>query len=297
MKNEIIPIQELIRNTRQAHHIGLNGATYGSKSELSRYETGKSELATDVLQDIFERIGLSFFDIRVQTNDFTPLWQQTVNQLHNCIGRNDSEAAAQVLAEYRQDPAATSSPMAPLYDILFKCMLQQTNPDDLITPELGHDQQEQVLQLLTNGKNWQMFEFTLFQYAQWYLSPARAEHAFGLMLHACPTDRLRDANYLYRLPFADATVAYLQHALISGMDVSVATRRLEKLTLIMHMNVERTARIHLVRQVASRITGTPAVTPSPEKLLNITRDIGLNAQYHRLRSWLDQCVAAQEVRS
>lgn len=284
-KNHKIEMRTLIRETRKNHHVSLSHAINSSKSSLSRYETGKSELAVDVLQDVFERVGLSFFDLHVQTDDLSPLWQRTCDELRVCIGRNDGQGAQKVLAQYERANAALPSPFNAIYLILFKCMValcQLTTPP---TNLLSQQEQNTIIQFFKETQSWQMLEFTLFQYTQWFLQPQDAKNIFMEMCASINNNRLKDPTFLYRLAFFDATLTYTQACLLDHRNADFALRRLQQTRLLFHTNTERQIKLQLIELVLDTRIGIQSASAELTNVLNIIRKLGMNHQYARLHWW------------
>jgi transcriptional regulator with XRE-family HTH domain len=285
--NHKIEMRTLIREARKNHHVSLAHAINSSKSSLSRYETGKSELAVDVLQDVFERVGLSFFDLHVQTDDLSPIWQRTCDQLRVCIGRNDYHAAQKVCAQYESVSVKQPSPLHAIYMILFKCMAalcQLTQPSSLL---LSNHEQHVIMRFFQDTQSWQMLEFTLFQYTQWFLQPDDANQIFMGMCANINNKRLKDPTFLYRLAFFDAAIAYTQSCLLQHHNADFALRRLQQTRLLFHTNTERQVKLQIIELVTNQLIGIPSRADELTNVLNMIHELGMTHQYARLHWWAE----------
>jgi flagellin-specific chaperone FliS len=280
-----IEMRTLIHNARKSHHISLEYAFSGSKSSLSRFETGKSELAVDVLQDVFERVGLSFFDLHVQTNDLTPLWQRTCDALRICIGFNDSQRANDLIKVYQQKNQSVPSPLNHVYMLLFRCMAALCELTPPQTNLLSDAEQSVIINFFKETQTWQMLEFTLFQYSQWFLKPVDAKRIFMGMCANINNSRLKDPSYLYRLAFFDAAIAYAQNCLLTKRSPDFTIKRLQETRLLFHTNTERQIQLQLIELVANKQVDRESKIKQLTEILDVIAELGMQHQHDRLHWW------------
>lgn len=284
---EKLTMAALVRQTRQSHHISLADATGSNRSTLSRFENGRSDISMTMLQDVFERIGLSFFDLHVQTNTLTPLWQQTAEKLYVCIAQADAQSATNVIAEYEANPAAVKSPLHTRYLRLFGSMQQLCHPT-AVQPTWSEDAQQALLVQLGEAKTWHILDFTSCRYNQWFLSSTNAAQAYRIMREATPPDALQDSSYLYRLAFVDTAIACAQHLLLAGSEWAAILDDLHQVALISHMNVERQFMLDLLHATAEGVQTGGSLNAAREKIAQLS-EIGLTAKATQLSRWLDAC--------
>lgn len=287
-----ISLRALIKNTRMNHNISLADAISSSKSSLSRFENGKTELAVDLMLDTFDRVGLSFFDLHVQTNHFTPFWEQTADQLQLAIVAGDEARANRAIAAYAAATATQPSPLDEIYMILFHSMQQLCDFPHVLKSDckLTTEDQHRVLDFLAGKTVWHMLDFMLLQYSQWFMTIEAAQTGFDLMAALVTDKELGNPNFLYRLAFFDAAVTIAQHLQMFGKDVTAPVRALTSTALQIHMSPQRALLMHL-------IIAQNQPKPTPEIATNISslRTIGLAVLADRLQLWHTTSCDAQEA--
>lgn len=290
--NRKIPLRALIKNTRLNHHISLADAISSSKSSLSRFESGKTELATDLILETFERVGLSFFDLHVQTNHFTPLWEQTTDSMQLAIASGDASAAKQAIADYATATEDHPSPLDDIYAVLFECMAQLCDFHHVLAVEqqLSNSQQTRILGFLKGKTKWHMLDFMLLQYSQWFMPVATVQSGFNLMAARVTTQELGNPNFLYRLAFFDTAVAIAQHLQMAGMDVTNQIQTMTETALQIHMSPQRAL---LMRLIIAQNSASPA-TDITANIMRL-REIGLSLMADRLQLWSTISCQAKEA--